>query len=38
MVVDGWVEIDLPPPQARRSMRELLLAHARDPHWQHRDT
>ncbi|MDT4960622.1 MAG: nitrite reductase small subunit [Pseudonocardiales bacterium] len=37
-VVDGWVEIDLPPPQAKRSMRELLLAHARDPHWQHRDT
>jgi nitrite reductase (NADH) small subunit len=28
-VVDGWVEVDLPPPQPKRTMRELLLAHAR---------
>jgi len=26
---DGWVEVDVPSPAAPRSMREILLAHAR---------
>lgn len=28
-VVDGYVEVDVPPPPQERSMREILLAHAR---------
>jgi nitrite reductase/ring-hydroxylating ferredoxin subunit len=28
-VTDGWVEVSLPPPAPRRSMREWLLAQAR---------
>lgn len=28
-VVDGFVEVDLPPRAAERSLREILLAHAR---------
>lgn len=28
-VVDGYVEVDLPPAQPARSIREILLAHAR---------
>lgn len=28
-VVDGYVEVDVPPPPHERSMREILLAHAR---------
>ena len=26
---DGWIEVDVPPHQAPRSLRETLLAHAR---------
>lgn len=29
-VADGWVQVDLETPPPRRSMREILLAHARD--------
>jgi len=28
-IVDGYVEVDVPPAQPERSMREILLAHAR---------
>ena len=28
-VVDSWVEVDLPPREPERSLRETLLAHAR---------
>lgn len=28
-IIDSWVEVDLPPQEPKRSLRETLLAHAR---------